>query len=130
MMVAEIAFTPSACSRMTSVANFVQTPSTHDLSSGQHRRNKRLNGRLFTLAGKWNASYTLQDRALTGGLRAANKHARFQRMLDFQGPETGTMELLQAHKDECMSKPSAFWNYAPLLGPVGLELQARIVMCY
>ncbi|KAK0895379.1 hypothetical protein LTR91_022440 [Friedmanniomyces endolithicus] len=62
--------------------------------------------------------------------RAANKHARFQRMLDFQGPETGTMELLQAHKDECMSKPSAFWNYAPLLGPVGLELQARIVMCY
>ncbi|TKA53639.1 hypothetical protein B0A55_13590, partial [Friedmanniomyces simplex] len=69
------------------------------------------------------APYTIKE-------RAANENARFQRMLDFQGPETGTLELLQAHKDEWLSNPSAFWTYAPLLRPVGLEPQAKIVMCY
>lgn len=77
------------------MANFVQTPSTHDLSSGQHRRNKRLNGRLFTLAGKWNASYTLQDRALTGGLVAADgKLGQINLLTDTAGSKAG--DLLQS----------------------------------
>ncbi|KAK4905356.1 hypothetical protein LTR49_025341 [Elasticomyces elasticus] len=69
------------------------------------------------------APYTIKE-------RAANENARFQRMLDFEGPETGTMDLLQAHRDQWISNPSTFWNYASLLGPIGLEPQARIVMCY
>ncbi|KAK4950143.1 hypothetical protein LTR10_011120 [Elasticomyces elasticus] len=45
------------------------------------------------------APYTIKE-------RAANENTQFQRMLDFEGPETGTMELLQAHRDEWISIPS------------------------
>lgn len=62
--------------------------------------------------------------------RAANDKARFQRLLDFQGPDKDTLKLLQANGDKWIANPSKLLDSPAALGSAGLQPQARIVMCY
>ncbi|KAK3613933.1 hypothetical protein LTR22_027955, partial [Elasticomyces elasticus] len=50
------------------------------------------------------AAYTIKE-------RAANENGRFQRMLNFQDPDTDMMEMLEAHGDQWTSNPSSFWAF-------------------
>jgi hypothetical protein len=68
------------------------------------------------------------DAPYSMALRAANDRRRHAKLLLYDGPDSGTVELLRANLDTWEHNPSSFWTFAepnlvldPLIG---------IAMCY
>ena len=62
--------------------------------------------------------------------KAANEKARFQRLMDFEGPDSSTLQMLHDFGDSWQRNPMTFWEHASIMQPSATDLQARMVMLY
>ena len=70
-----------------------------------------------------NLPYTIRE-------KSANEKARFQKLLQYQGPDARTLDLLQEYGDSWTCNPVTFWTHSSIQNLVVADLQAKLVITY
>ncbi len=84
-----------------------------ELHDVQHRRPAIFKGSPFTIK-----------------MKAANERAQWQRMLNYEGPDTATLDFLHDFGEQWSRCPMTFWTHCSIAEWNVTDLQARLVMLY
>ena len=62
--------------------------------------------------------------------KASNEIARFQKLMNFEGPDARTLQMLQEFGDSWQRNLMTFWTHASLMQTCASDPQAGLVLLY